>query len=244
MTLKELRGKCLIEIQNFNPESLIPDLDGVVRESIRALISPLGGMQRSTTFDTVAGTREYGTSDGFPTDFLRMLTVYRDTTRLRPMYKRERNESTGQGGPSYYYIFSREIGFNVVPGSVYTMTLNYMGLGDDVITDSGVVLGELSIMDDDPAWKAITNHFAIEYYNLKRAEAINKFDTNIASLLNSVIESKRKDFWDNKAALIRRVRSYNADRAFKFDLPDDYFGVDRQSFTERASNDGDVIRTW
>ena len=97
MTLKELRGKWLREIQDLTPDVIIPDANALIREAVRSTIKPCGGIQRTATIITVSGTREYNVATGgFPTDFMRVYRVYDNTSGyiLDPCERRDRNDAS------------------------------------------------------------------------------------------------------------------------------------------------------
>lgn len=245
MTLKELRSRFLEEIQDFQP-GVIPDQNGLINESVRDFLNRLGGIFRTATITTSSGEREYGTSAGFPTDFLKEETVWRNTIRLTRISRRERNESSSNGTPSCYYITrNRKIGFNVpCSASVGNINLYYFGKGDDLSNDSDVALGDLCIVDDDSLWDAITNYAALKYYRKSLANAFNSRDKELMAITKSMINDKKLEYLENKSSAIRTIRGHNSDKMMSRKLPEHYFGQDLHTFAERASNEGDVTRQW
>lgn len=244
MTLKELRNKWQIGVQDFNPITTVPDLNALTREGIRALTRATGGIQRSTTITTIAGTREYDTDNSFPTDFIAVESVWYGTIELLPIDRRGRIQSSSQGTPGYYYIWARSIGFDIIPNDTLSITLNYFGTSDDVSSDSDIVLEELSILDDDPLWSAITDYCELKYFQLLRAKAVQQRDRDGLLMLKSLIFDKKKEYKNSKAYAVQQIAKYNAHRAIQFEMPEDFFDINRNSFTERASNEGDITRRF
>lgn len=247
MTLKELKGQCLLQIQNLKP-AIMPDITGEVQRSIRDLLRKTGGIFRSTTLTTVSGTREYGiaATTPFPSDFLSVVSLYRSTIKLDFIYHRERNESTSLGTPNSYYILprGRGVGFDVIPNDAYSIIFNYYGLGDNVSADDDVVLGDLCIMDDDSVWDAIVYDFAKRYLRYLRMSALSKRDDGLVGICTAMLSSYDLDYRTAKAYAVQALNDYNQDKEPPIELPEDYFDIDTNDIVERISEEGDILNTW
>lgn len=227
MTLAELRSKCLNEVQDFTKTKLIPDKDGVIRGLVAELCRGVGGIKTTTTFNTVAGTRQYGISAGFPSDFFKAHSCFRtsDRTRIEIIDFKDRDES-GSGLPTGYYIYGREIGFDATPSSAIEIEFNYYGLLNNFTADGDTVMAVWPQQrDDDSLWDAVVFGFAEIYNRRKRDLTAMKM---YLDLKNKAIFKIRRDF-----------DLMNADEAPDVELPDYYF--DKEFSLERFGNEGDTF---
>jgi hypothetical protein len=233
MTLKELKGRWFREIQDLTPDAVIPDQDDLIRESIRAIIKPCGGIERVATFTMVPGTREYGTTAGFPADFLRIGRVWDNATGipLEPISKGEREE-LGTGTPSRYYKFAAALGVDPVPIIAGTIKMDYFGSGDDVTDQDAEILPDFAIMKDDDFWNAPVFYAATTYFRIKQ-------DYDRMALYDSMMKKAR---WEARKMIVSHNQDVNRNLP---PLPTDYMGPGSAlTFRERASQDGDLVREF
>jgi len=90
--------------------------------------------ETTDTFSTVASQFAYGSSDGVPTDILKVddLTITINSSDIEPIQKRtlnwvlEHNVSRTNGVPTDYAFFKKNFYLSLIPDAVYTMTLYYL----------------------------------------------------------------------------------------------------------------------
>ena len=202
----------------------MPDLNSEVRTALRATTGYIGGIERETTITTVIGTRSYDKdTGGFPSDFMADEGVHDDTneTWLKRADFKDRLYTT-TGAPKEYYIRGRKLWFEREPDAVIKLTFFYRGTGDDVTTDEGVILAELSLEDDDPLWKAIIYEFVHNFWEVKYATEALK--DNIEGMKIAEAVSGR---YEKKALRMRHEflvrQSKNQSQGDQTSLPSDYF---------------------
>lgn len=160
-----------------------------------------------------------------------MYGVYRNANgyKIDPMTRKDRNESTtSTGSPSHYYIYSRKIGFDVIPSAVEEIRLDYLGLCDNFTADDDVVLAEMpGQMDDDAAWDTICFEVASVFF--RRANQFDKYE-----LYRSLASKAR-------FAMMQDAALWNKDKALEVALPEDYFGRSWSGALDRFGSEGDII---
>lgn len=87
----------------------------------------------STTLNTVASQESYGTSDGFPSDFLKsdvlIANINSSLITVRPItfnLLRDYNAQSSEGAPYDFSIYQNKIWLSPIPDKAYTLTFYYL----------------------------------------------------------------------------------------------------------------------
>ena len=241
MTLKELRGLCLLEVGGNLANSVnMPDANGGVRKAIRETVRALNGLERSTTIVTTSGTREYGTDSYFPSDFMAVEGVHDDTNdHWLKLIHFDQQLVSSTGTPEEYYIRNRKVGFEREPDVTITLTMYYRGFGDDVTNDTDVVLPEYSLADDDSLWDAIAHQFAYNVWSKKLSDFEHDGNEKGIVIANNAMNRHEKKMLQERHRFAEQLDGWNQDQAFQVDLPSGYF-AESESFI--TVDHGRVIR--
>jgi len=247
VTLKELKSKTLVEIQNHNPGSVLPNINAELRAAVAGLAREVGGIPRTANLTLTAGTREYGSDySNFPTDIYASVRMYRGSTgvRILPMTVQDRNESvSATGDPNQYYVWRRKLGFDRIPTQNNEIIWHYKGLCNDFSEETDTILDDWpQQQDDDILWDTIIFHVAMVYYRRKMTGDRRDPYYNLFNL-----------YKHEKNSRIIRIRAnyqlLNQDEAPMVDLDADYFSVawngSSKSFSNivnRIGDSGDVVR--
>lgn len=237
VTLEGLRSKCVVELQEFSPGVLMPNIDGEIRRSVAETIKRIGGIPATATFYTTAGTREVDSNtSGFPTRVFRTRAVYRGANqevKLRIIQKVDRYENSS-GDPHAYYLENKKMGFDVTPSSVVLITWDYFSLENDFTDDDDEVLSSWpQKVDDDPFWDAIVFDVAEIFHRRRYARDGQGYD-QMRLYRNLKLKARYN--------ILREFQLMNADEAFEPPLPDYFTGQTRgQGSLRRFGRSGDTI---
>lgn len=231
MDLKGIRSRCFAEIQNYSPGIILPDPDSEVRKAMSKLAVKIGGLRVTANITTKTDTREYGTSDGFPTDCIGIYQVRDIDNNMQITFCRKKDileNSTSGGHPNSYYIYHRkQLGLDIIPTAGIVIRMDYLGLGESPTDDDVKVFSSLPQKDDDCFWDAIVFEFATVYYRRKK-------DFKTADYYKKLALSSRYD-------VMSRCNSMNQDEGLEVILDEDYFRVAFPQSLERFANEGDML---
>ena len=194
MTRAQLKSKCLLMTRDLSPEAYTPSVDDVIAQCSRGFARAIGGIPKTAeSFNTVVDQQEYGTDDGFPSDFHAIEFVTKTLEggtilNLGFIDKSERRDTAAE--PTAFYINkkSKIIGFDYIPDTIIPITMHYIGLGTTPTADDSVILSELNLGDSDDGWDAIAHRYAEVYYKARHAEAVLKENLKMAAAFEREVE--------------------------------------------------------
>ncbi len=238
MTLKLLRSRCLTEVQDHNPGTLMPSIDVEVRKAIVRLVRSIGGIRSSSNITSEIGKRDYGLDESFPSDAIGIYGVFNTSKsgmRIWPSMRKDRIETDTTGDFSYYYIYNRRsIGFDVLPAEAgQTIRIDYLGLGTAPSLDTAEILTSLPQLDDDNLWDSIVFEYAHVYFRRKAIHNV-KFYENARYY---EVQANQARY----AVMSALGGNLNQDEALEIVLDEDFFGRTGINTLERFANEGDLL---
>jgi hypothetical protein len=244
MTLKELKSRVKIEIQDLNPGRQLPGLEREIKSAGNKLVRAFGGFEATATFSTIVGQQEYSSADdGFPSDILAVENCWKNTStsdkQQLDVILRDEVTTITNGEPFKYYWESNKLGFDRIPSSVVSIILDYYALADTPASETATYLARLGAAEDDVVWNAIIFEVAAVYFRRK-----------------AIQDAKQRTFWMGFAAKYSQEAGKerfffgqdwgvrNRDKSHKIRSESPLFGNRTDSLIQRVAGDGDLVRVY
>ena len=231
MTFAQLKSKCLVEIQDLHPGSVLPAVDREIRRAMVILAKKIGGIRLEVTIPTVSGQRTYGISDNFPVDCMGIYHVSNTSKsgqRIYPITKKDRYETETTGSPNGYYLYSRRaISYDVIPSEAENILISYLGYGEAPTLATDSVFTSLPQLEDDCLWDSIIFEVASVYFRRKREYADSQYYNKLA--LKARYEA------------MGLLADMNQDEGLEIKLNDLFVNRVLNQSLERFGNSGDIL---